>query len=107
MLKNVRIDRNTVVNSHRQTSELLKSYSSKYLPGFDFDDIDIRFYEKFKEFCFDIKSYSINNTGKHIKNIKAVMNSAYDDGVSTNVNYRKKAFKVLKEQASLALSHLI
>ena len=44
------------------------------------------------------KSYSLNTTGKHIKNIIALLNRATEDGINTNLKYKHRDFKRVSER---------
>lgn len=41
--------------------------------------------------------YSVNYTGRHIKELKSIMRLAYEEGIHANQEYRKRYFSVPKE----------
>ncbi|MDR0509556.1 MAG: site-specific integrase [Rikenellaceae bacterium] len=61
---------------------------------FDFDDIDLGFYDNFVVF-FSGKSYSINTIGRHVKELKIIMRAARDEGLHGNANIESRKFRVL------------
>ncbi|MDC6387541.1 site-specific integrase [Maribacter sp. PR1] len=83
----------TTLGSHKQTHRLLQEYDNKL----DFVQIDHDFYDAFIDFLYS-KDFAPNTVGKHIKNLKVVMNSATNEGINTNFLYRQREFKVIKEQ---------
>jgi hypothetical protein len=67
----------------------------------DFDSIDLRFYDQFVQFLFSSPyEFSLNNVGKHIQNLKTVLNSAVSDGICTNLKFKHTSFKKLKQKTS-------
>jgi integrase len=55
--------------------------------------IDLDFYSRFLDWCFDVKDYKNSQTGRMIKAIKAFMEWAFNDNDRHfNVIYKKKAF---------------
>ncbi|MBP5229873.1 MAG: site-specific integrase [Bacteroidales bacterium] len=63
--------------------------------GTTFDDIDYSFYNNFVLFLQD-RGLSVNSIGTHIRNLKAVMNEAYKQGLHNNLAY--KNFKKTSEE---------
>lgn len=61
-----------VKHDYRQTQVLLNDYCKRY-GDLDFDSFDDSFYSRFHDFVI-AQEYSLNTFGKHIKNIKAVIN---------------------------------
>ncbi len=64
-------------------------------PHIKFTDIDMDFYKKFVNYLDEI--HKTNTVGRYIKNLKTVMQAAFDDSVHTNLNFKKKGFKVVSE----------
>jgi len=62
---------------------------------YTFRDIDIVFYRHFSAWLK--KLHTTNSTGKTIKQLKMLMQAAFDDDVHTNLNFKKKWFKVVSE----------
>lgn len=76
---------------------LFKRYY-KEVQKFDFDDIDLHFYNKFTSWCNSL-GFRKNYTGKNIKTIKVFMNAAIREGVTTNTKFQDLDFVTLRETA--------
>lgn len=74
----------------------LMNYMDDRKKTLDFDDITIHFYNDLLEY-FNSKNMAINTIGKHIKNIKVVMNHSFDEGLHTNLDFQKESFKIVTE----------
>jgi integrase len=85
------------IKSYKTTEAVLNRFKLHKRKGFDFDDIDMNFYDDFFNFLTKELEYSANTVGKHIKNLKVFMNEANQRGVSNNLEFLKKGFKVPKE----------
>lgn len=85
------------IKSYKTTEAVLNRFKLHKRKGFDFDDIDMNFYDHFFNFLSKELGYSANTVGKHIKNLKVFMNEANQRGVSNNLEFLKKGFKVPKE----------
>ncbi len=96
------LSQNSVVNSYQQTKKLLEEYQ----PNIGFEDFDMAWYASFVAYCKGRdrlgrdtgKRFTPNNIGKHIKNIKAILRAAYEEGISKNEIFKDKKFKVIKEK---------
>jgi integrase len=78
------------------TIEYLKKFSTYKNKSFGFNDIDLNFHADFIEWLSGKHSLNDNTVGKHIKNIKALMNQAFERDLHTNLSYKKKGFRVFK-----------
>lgn len=85
------------IRSLKGTVEVLKRFE-KYNYRITFDNITLDWYYDFIKWCNSL-NYSLNNTGKHIKNLKTFMNEAVEKGITNNIAFRGKRFIVLKEEA--------
>jgi len=65
---------------------------------FDFEDIDLHFYNKFSNWC-DSLGFRKGYKGKNIKTLKVFMNAAVRAGITTNVKFRDSDFMVVHETA--------
>lgn len=83
------------IKSYQLTKTFLKRFNDE-CQKFDFESINLNWYNDFIEWCED-QNLSTNYIGKHIKVLKSLLNDAYDNGVTTNTDYRHKKFKILKE----------
>lgn len=64
-----------------------------------FDKVDHIFYNSFLTYGMKELKLSTNSLGNIIKNIKTWMNSAYEDGLHTNMIYTSRSFKKPIEEA--------
>ncbi len=88
------LSKNTV-KPYRTALKNLKEYCKIY-GELDFNDIDLDFHTKFLGWL-QKREYSNNYIGNQIKLLKAVMNSAFDRGLHSNLNFKKRAFHKPKE----------
>lgn len=60
----------------------------------DFEDITLDLYDQLVYF-FNMKNYSPNTIGRHIKNLKVIMRHAKEEGLHNNHEFERKKFKVI------------
>ncbi len=72
-----------------------KNKIQKYNPKLEWDDIDMKFYLDFINYLE--KQHKRNTVGRYIKNLKTVMQKAFDDDIHTNQTHRKSSFKAPQE----------
>lgn len=81
------------VKSLNTTLASLKRYTSasriKRLP---FEKVDKAFYASYRKFIFDVEQKEVSTFNGHIKNIKAVMNEAREDGLHDSRGHESKHF---------------
>lgn len=58
-----------------------------------FDNVDLDFYEDFREYLFKIEKKADNYFGSAIKNIKLFMAESKEDGLHSSVKFQSKRFK--------------
>ncbi len=87
---------NGTITSYKRTYDLLKDFDEN-VRKIDFDNIDLEFYEKFTSYLKSTCKFAPNTIGKHIKNLKTVLNTATERGINKNLKFKKSAFKVIKE----------
>lgn len=85
--------------SYRNTINLLKEYTRTKHRLLAFEDISLDFYDRFTEFMWKEKHYNDNTVGKHIKNIKRLMNESFQRDLHSNLAFKKKGFKVLHKSS--------
>lgn len=90
--------REGTIKVYNTTYKYLKEYSSKY-KTIDFENITLEFYNHYTAFLSQEHSLSANTVGKHIKTIKSFMNEATERGINENLEFRKKKFKTIREEA--------
>lgn len=86
----------TTCRACNQTIKMLEKYQVKNNIILKFDEINLSFYRNFITLLED-ENYSLNSIGKHIKNLKIFLNDALINGVTSNIIFKNKSFKVLKE----------
>ena len=75
----------------------LKAFEAYEGTTLDWQSFDTDFYYKFLDFYTGYKKLGNNGFGKIIKVLKSILNCATDRGVNTNLSYKRKEFKALKE----------
>jgi integrase len=93
------------VKTYIQTVNRLRDFN----PSLDFKDFTIEFYYKFVNYLTDDCGIYDNTVGKHIKNLKAILNDATERGINTCYDFRKKKFRTFRSTADtvyLTLSEL-
>ncbi len=83
------------VKTYIQTLNRLRDFN----PSLDFKDFTIEFYYKFVAFLTEECGIYDNAVGKHIKNLKAILNDATERGFNTNYDFRKKKFRTFRSTA--------
>lgn len=81
------------IGDYKQTRNLLMEFSEHTGYRLTFESINLEFYRKFTSFLWDTKHHSDNTVGKHIKNVKAWMNSSMDDELHSEIGHKKKKFQ--------------
>jgi site-specific recombinase XerD len=66
-----------------------------------FDKINQEFYNKLLEYCFGKLKFKNNSTGKMIKDLKAFLNWATEEGYNSSLEFKKKGFKMLREEPEI------
>jgi integrase len=86
---------NGTIGNYKGFQIQFNEYQTKKHRVLDFEDIDLDFYNSFVSF-FNSKNYSPNTIGRHIKNLKTVMNLALDKKLHNNNYYKSKLFETIK-----------
>jgi integrase len=76
----------------------LREYMNFAKQSIDFVDITQEFYDNFMQYFIE-KNYATNTIGKHIKNIKVIMNKSFEDGLHSNRSFQNKKFKIVTESS--------
>ncbi|MBP3253272.1 MAG: site-specific integrase [Bacteroidales bacterium] len=88
------------IRKFKNFQSLFDEYCKAKHKEFDFADINISFYDDFKEFLQNTKQYAINTIGKYIRTFKTILNEATTSGTNTNLIYQNARFKVTNEDVS-------
>lgn len=92
------------MKNEKKSANSIKGFKSrsKFIKAFaknrphDFDDIDIKFVLDFKDLLIE-KNFSNNYANKLISTLKAVLNRAIDERLTTNRDWKTKRFMIPKE----------
>jgi len=88
---------NGSVKSYKAFQSTLDNYQKAKKITLDFNDITLEFYNQFVVYL-NSKDFSQNYIGKQIKDIKAIMNRAFDLGYHKSQEYKRQSFKKVEEQ---------
>ena len=81
-------------------NHLNKYCKQQNLPGLFFQDIDQEFHRNFTAYLLGSAHCELPTVGKHIKNIKKLMNLSYSRKLHKSLMHREKAFKTYRENGS-------
>jgi integrase len=84
--------------SYRNTFKALERFNKYCKRIVDFEDIDLGFYNDFKEYLMDVEKVSNNYFGLHIKNIKLFLNESLESGLHSNQKHNHKQFTKLQNE---------
>lgn len=87
------------VKVYKTAFKYLKEYSSYLNKEIDFDVITLEFYNQYIAYLSTQHQLAANTVGKHIKTLKTFMNEATDRGYNTNLEFKKRKFKTLREES--------
>jgi integrase len=85
------------LKSHKSTLANLREFEKQWKRRVTFERVDLEFYYDYIEFNEDVKGHKPNYIGKHIKNIKVVLNEATERKVNANMSYRSRKFMAPSE----------
>lgn len=77
----------------------LKAYKKAKRRSLDFEDISLDFYNSFTTYLTTEKKFASNTVGNQIKNLKLFLNEATERGINTNLDFKKRKFKKVTENA--------
>lgn len=84
------------IKTYKSNLALLSKFE-KEIGFINIEDIDQEFYNSFLQFC-NKGGYRTNTIGAVIRKIKAVLHTAYEEGVSKNAIFQSRSFKAIKEK---------
>ncbi|MDB5282789.1 MAG: hypothetical protein JWO06_1864 [Bacteroidota bacterium] len=85
------------IQVYRQTLRRLKEFEPHYGKAIDFDTVDLHFYDRWIEFIGSGLQLSNNTVGKYTKTLKTFLNEATERGLNTNLAFKHRRFKVMRE----------
>lgn len=89
--------RPATISVYKTTLKHLMSFSSEKNVPVDFENITLSFYNAFTSYLSEDKGYLNNTIGKYIRVLKALLNEATERGANSQLDFRSKKFKALKE----------
>lgn len=87
------------IKVYKTAFKYLKKFSDHLRKEIDFHSINIEFYNQYVSFLSHEHKLASNTVGKHIKTLKSFMNEATDRGYNTNLEFKKRKFKTLREES--------
>jgi integrase len=78
-------------------NHLQKYCTTQKIKKLDFEDVDITFFNGFKDYMFNVVGNSTNYTSKVFDFIKIVMSEGLERGLHTNLQYKSKKFNLTLE----------
>lgn len=85
------------IKGYTTTLNHLNEFQRSWRKRIDFDSINMNFYNEWVSW-FYAQDKAKNTLGKHIKNLKVFMAEAFDRGITKNIAFKNKKFKVLEEE---------
>ncbi len=89
----------STITVYKTVFKYLKEFAVLQRKSIDFDSIDLDFYNSYLKYLVHDCDLSSNTVGKHIKTLKTFMNEATERGLNKNMEFRKRKFKVPKEES--------
>ena len=82
------------ISEYGYTLRDLKAFEKYFRRRIDWATLDMKFYDAYMDYQYNVKGNSQNLFGKRIKTIKTFLNDAYERGINKHLMY--KGFKVLQ-----------
>ncbi|MCW3071116.1 MAG: Integrase family protein [Bacteroidetes bacterium] len=86
------------IRIYKRSLALLREFSEVKRRKIDFTSIDLDFYQDYIAYLTEIKKFSSNTIGKHIKVLKFFLNEATERGLNTSLAYKSRRFKIVSEK---------
>jgi integrase len=81
------------IKSYSNTLRHLKNFSVFKKSKFNFEDIDLAFYNEFISYLTNELKFSQNSIGSQIKILKTFLNEATERGINDNLEFKKRKFR--------------
>jgi integrase len=88
---------NGTIKGYQITQNKLLEFQRSRKERIGFESINMDFYKDWINW-FNSRKMAKNTIGKHVKNLKVFMSEAFDRGITKNIEFKKKKFKVLEEE---------
>lgn len=89
------------IRNYISTQSVIKKYCANRKIKLKMDDVSVDFYNDFIKYLNEATHargrYKPNVIGKFMKNIKVILRYAYDNGYTSNEDFKRKEFKAYKE----------
>ncbi|WP_282112670.1 tyrosine-type recombinase/integrase [Maribacter stanieri] len=89
----------STITVYKTVFKYLQEYAESKNKNIDFESITLEFYNSYVAYLTFDSNLSSNTVGKHIKTLKTFLNEATERGYNTNLEFKKKKFKVTKEES--------
>ena len=86
----------STIKEYIYTINDLKTFEKHIKRRIEWDTIDMKFYDAYMDYQYNVKGNSQNLFGKRIKTLKTFLNDAYERGANKHLMY--KGFKVLQKE---------
>ena len=87
------------IKVYNTTFKYLKEYATQTNKNIDFGSVTLDFYNSYIAYLSIDCDLAANTVGKHIKTIKTFMNEATERGINQNLEFKKRKFKTIREEA--------
>ncbi len=84
------------INEYGYTLRDLQAFEKYSRRRIDWETLDMKFYDAYMDYQYNVKGNSQNLFGKRIKTVKTFLNDAYERGINKHLMYR--GFKVLQTE---------
>lgn len=84
----------STAKKYKEALGSIEKFDLKYERRSDFDTMNMKWYEDYTGYLRSERKLNETSVGDHIKLIKAIMRMAYDVGISANIVFQKRDFKV-------------
>ncbi|MDP3643500.1 MAG: site-specific integrase [Bacteroidota bacterium] len=81
------------LKSYSNTLKHLKNFGEFRKSKFNFEDIDLAFYNEFISYLTNELKFSQNSIGSQIKILKTFLNEATERGINKNLEFKKRKFR--------------
>lgn len=89
----------STIKTYNNTLRHLRNFSTFKKRKFNFEDIDIEFYNSFTSYITNELGFSQNTLGSQIKILKTFLNEATERGINKNLEFKKRKFKKVSEDS--------
>jgi integrase len=88
-----KLRKKATIDSFQQTFDHLSVFCTDNDIELTFEAVTLDFYYGFTAFLWDDMGMTDNTVGKHIKNLKTLLQESFDEDLHSNIVFKKKKFK--------------